>query len=85
MPMRVAIVSPEQEVWSGDADMVVARTVEGDIGILPGHVSMLAVLVGDQTVRVKVGSQEISAGVDGGFLSVTKEGVSILAESATIA
>ncbi|ABW10481.1 F0F1 ATP synthase subunit epsilon [Frankia sp. Mgl5] len=85
MPMRVAIVSPEQEVWSGDADMVVARTVDGDIGVLPGHIPMLAVLVRDQTVRVKVGGQEISAAVDGGFVSVTKEGVSILAESATIA
>jgi len=85
MPMRVAIVSPEKEVWSGEADMVVARTTEGEIGVLPGHIPMLGLLVEGQTVRVKVGSQEVAAQVDGGFVSVTKEGVSILAENATLA
>jgi len=40
--------------------------------------------VADQTVRVKVGGQEVAAKVDGGFVSVTREGVSILAESATL-
>jgi F-type H+-transporting ATPase subunit epsilon len=84
MPIRVAIVSPEQEVWSGDADMVVARTTEGDIGVLPGHVPLLGVLVPGGVVRVKTGGEEISASVDGGFISVTRHGVSILAETATL-
>jgi F-type H+-transporting ATPase subunit epsilon len=84
MPMRVAIVSPEQEVWSGEADMVVARTTDGDLGVLPGHVSLLGVLAPGGTVRVKTGGQELSAQVDGGFISVTKQGVSILAETATL-
>ncbi|MCK9896120.1 F0F1 ATP synthase subunit epsilon [Frankia sp. AgB32] len=84
MPIRVAIVSPEQEVWSGDADMVVARTTDGDLGVLPGHVPLLGVLVPGGTVRIKTGGREIAAEVDGGFISVTRQGVSILAETATL-
>jgi F-type H+-transporting ATPase subunit epsilon len=85
MPMRVAIVSPDREVWSGTADMVVARTTEGEIGVMPGHIPLLGVLVPDGSVRVKTGGTEIPVRVDGGFLSVTKEGVSVLAEAAALA
>jgi F-type H+-transporting ATPase subunit epsilon len=85
MPMRVRIVSPDSEVWSGQADMVIARTTEGEIGVLPGHIPLLGVLVQGGKVRVKTGGTEIAASVDGGFLSVTKEGVSILAEVADLA
>jgi F-type H+-transporting ATPase subunit epsilon len=84
MPMRVAIVSPEREVWSGEADMVVARTIEGEIGVLPRHVPMLGVLVPEGQVRIKAGGREINATVDGGFISVTKDGVSVLAEQASL-
>ena len=84
MPMRVAIVSPEKEVWTGEGDMVVARTTEGEIGVLPGHVPLLGILVDGGQVRVKTGDTEITAAVDGGFLSVTSEGVSILAERADL-
>jgi F-type H+-transporting ATPase subunit epsilon len=84
MPMRVAIVSPDSEVWTGQADMVVARTTEGEIGVMPGHIPLLGVLVPNGSVRVKTGGTEIAATVDGGFLSVTKEGVSILAERAEL-
>jgi F-type H+-transporting ATPase subunit epsilon len=82
--MRVAIVSPEREVWSGEADMVVARTTEGEIGVLPGHISLLGILAEEGTVRVKIDGRIISLNVNGGFLSVTKQGVSILAEEATL-
>jgi F-type H+-transporting ATPase subunit epsilon len=85
MPMRVAIVSPEKEIWTGEGDMVVARTTEGEIGVLPGHVPLLGVLVDGGQVRVKTGGTQITANVDGGFLSVTSEGVSILAERADLA
>jgi F-type H+-transporting ATPase subunit epsilon len=84
MPMRVAIVSPDSEVWDGAADMVVARTTEGEIGVMPGHIPLLGVLVPNGSVRVKTGGTEVTVSVDGGFLSVTKEGVSILAEAAHI-
>ena len=44
--LNVSVVSADQEVWSGEASMVVARTVEGEIGILPGHEPLLAILAG---------------------------------------
>jgi F-type H+-transporting ATPase subunit epsilon len=82
--MRVAIVSPEALVWTGEADRLVARTLDGEIGILPRHAPMLGVLVSDGEVRLKTGGGNVVAKVDGGFLSVTAEGVSILAEQAEI-
>jgi F-type H+-transporting ATPase subunit epsilon len=85
MAMRVAVVSPEQEVWSGEADMVSARTLDGEIGVLEGHVPLLGVLADDGEVRIKTGGSEVTAKVSGGFLSVTKEGVSVLAERARMA
>jgi F-type H+-transporting ATPase subunit epsilon len=84
VPMSVAIVSPESAVWSGEADMVVARTLDGEIGVLPGHVPLLGVLAEDQVVRIHTGSGEVEAHVNGGFLSVTATGVSILAETAEL-
>ncbi|MGF7235633.1 MAG: F0F1 ATP synthase subunit epsilon [Frankia sp.] len=84
MPMRVAIVSPEAEIWTGEADRLVARTLEGEIGVLPRHAPMLGVLVNDGEVRLRTGGGDVIAKVDGGFISVTAEGVSILAEQAEI-
>jgi F-type H+-transporting ATPase subunit epsilon len=85
MAMRVAVVSPEQEVWSGEAEMVSARTLDGEIGVLEGHVPLLGVLAEDGEVRIKTGGSDVTAKVSGGFLSVTKDGVSVLAERAHLA
>jgi len=82
--MRVAVVSPEQEVWSGEAELVVARTLDGELGVLPGHIPLLGVLAEEGEVRIKTGEQTVTAQVNGGFVSVTNDGVSILAESAEI-
>jgi F-type H+-transporting ATPase subunit epsilon len=83
--LQVELVSVEREVWSGEADMVVARTTVGEIGILPGHTPLLGQLAEGFDVRiVRSGDEEIVVGVTGGFLSVTKEGVTILAEAATL-
>jgi F-type H+-transporting ATPase subunit epsilon len=82
--MRVAVVSPEHEVWSGEAELVVARTLDGEIGVLPGHIPLLGVLAEQGQVRIKTGENTVTAEVQGGFVSVTKDGVSILAESAQI-
>jgi F-type H+-transporting ATPase subunit epsilon len=85
--MRVGLVSPEREIWSGEADAVFARTLDGELGVLPGHIPLLGVLTDGGVVRIKPsdGSAEVVAAVDGGFLSVSKEGVSILAETAELA
>ena len=80
--LRVELVSVENKVWSGEADMVVARTTEGELGVLPGHAPLLGQLADPGEVRVKTGTEELAFTVAGGFLSVTAEGVSILAESA---
>jgi F-type H+-transporting ATPase subunit epsilon len=79
--MEVELVAPDRIVWSGEAEMVSARTTEGDIGILPNHEPMLGVLV-EHPVKIKrTGEDELVAAVLGGFLSVTRDRVSILAES----
>jgi len=85
--MRVGLVSPERELWSGEAEMVLARTTEGELGILAGHIPLLGVLAEGGIVRIRPGGgqPEITAAVHGGFLSVSKDGVSILAESAELA
>ncbi|MCX5043542.1 F0F1 ATP synthase subunit epsilon [Aldersonia sp. NBC_00410] len=84
--MKVDLVAVERKIWSGEATFVFARTVEGEIGILPHHIPLMAELVADASVRIDTtdGEQLIYA-VDGGFLSVTKEGVTILAEDAQAA
>jgi F-type H+-transporting ATPase subunit epsilon len=83
--MQVALVSPEREVWSGEAELVIARTVEGDIGILPRHIPLLGVLA-EAPVRIKrEGEDDLVAAVHGGFLSVGRESVQVLAEVVELA
>ena len=86
MALHVELVSVEREVWSGEATMVSARTTEGEIGILAGHAPLLGQLAEGFEVRITPESgAEIAVTVSGGFLSVTNEGVTILAETATMA
>ena len=80
-PLHVDLVAVEEKVWSGEADMVVARTTEGEIGILPGHAPLLGQLAEPSQVRIKVpGGNELTYDVAGGFLSVSETGVTVLAE-----
>lgn len=81
--LQVELVAVEQKVWTGTAEMVVARTTEGELGVLPGHAPLLGQLAEPGEVRVKrAGGEELSWEVAGGFLSVTSDGVTVLAESA---
>jgi F-type H+-transporting ATPase subunit epsilon len=79
--LQVELVAVEEKIWSGTADMVVARTTEGELGVLPGHAPLLGLLKEPSQVRIKSGGGEQAYDVSGGFLSVTGEGVTILAES----
>jgi F-type H+-transporting ATPase subunit epsilon len=82
--LHVELVAVEEMVWSGEAEMVVARTTEGELGVLPGHAPLLGQLAEPSQVRIKVGGgEQLTYDVAGGFLSVTGEGVTVLAESAT--
>jgi len=82
MTLNVELVSPAQRIWSGQAKMVSARTVEGDLGILPGHAPLFGVLVDGQVTIKSVDGTVTEFSVHGGFLSVSKDRVSILTESA---
>jgi F-type H+-transporting ATPase subunit epsilon len=79
--IHVDLVAVEESVWSGEADMVVARTTEGELGVLPGHAPLLGQLAEPSEVRIKRPDEELAYEVTGGFLSVTLDGVTILAES----
>ncbi len=78
--LTVEVVSPEKRVFSGEATMVSARTLEGDVGILPEHIPLLGVLV-PGVVTVK-GTDGTTSDFDmaGGFISVNNNRVSILGE-----
>ena len=79
--LHVELVAVEEKVWSGDADMVVARTTEGELGILAGHAPLLGQLAEPGQVRIKRAEGDLAYDVAGGFLSVDSSGVTILAES----
>lgn len=81
-PLNVELVAVEEKIWSGQATMLTARTTEGELGVLPGHAPLLGQLADPGTVRVKtVEGPEMVWRVNGGFLSVTGDGATVLAES----
>jgi F-type H+-transporting ATPase subunit epsilon len=81
--LQVELVAVERRLWSGEARMVIARTTEGELGVLPGHAPLLGQLAegGVVTIRIESG-EDVVVAAHGGFLSVTERGVSILAENA---
>lgn len=80
--LQVEVVSADRLVWSGEATMVIARTTEGDVGVLPGHAPILSLLI-DGVVDVQtVEGETWVAAVSAGFLSVANNRVSVLAEYA---
>ena len=79
--LQVELVSPEKKVWSGEAVSVSARTLEGDLGILTDHAPLLGVLVDGKVVIKGTDGSTNEFNVSGGFLSVSNNRVSILAES----
>jgi F-type H+-transporting ATPase subunit epsilon len=91
VPVEVHVVTPEREVWSGTAEMLIARGVDGELGILGGHAPMMVQLaIGPLRIQPEGdASQEVRAVVDGGFMHVTSEGgetrVDVLANGAALA
>lgn len=81
--LQVELVAADRVVWSGQADEVVARTVEGDLGVLVGHAPLLSVLV-PGVVKIKSGTETVVAVVEDGFLSVADDRVSILSEDTSL-
>ena len=83
--LQVELVAVERTIWSGEATMVIARTTEGELGVLPGHTPLLGQLAegGVVTIRTAQG-EDVVVAAHGGFVSVSERGVSILAEVAEI-
>ncbi|HEY2273192.1 MAG TPA: F0F1 ATP synthase subunit epsilon [Jatrophihabitantaceae bacterium] len=84
--MQVELVSVERPIWSGEASAVFARTVDGELGVLPHHAPLLGALEPGRIVRIeREGEEDLRVAVHGGFLSVRPDGVSVLAEMAETA
>jgi F-type H+-transporting ATPase subunit epsilon len=93
--LHVELVVPDREIWSGSARMVVAKTLDGDMGVLPSHPPVLGVLAEGSVVRIldpetageggePPAGGELIAAVSSGFLSVANDRVSILARNAAL-
>jgi F-type H+-transporting ATPase subunit epsilon len=82
--LKVSVVAADHEVWSGEARMVVARTVEGEIGILAGHEPLLAVLATGEVRVTGIDGERLTANADDGFLSVENDTVTIVARNAEL-
>ena len=98
MTLQVELVVPEGEVWSGPAERVIAKTLDGDIGVLTNHTPVLGILAEGSVVRILPKESpdgeggdggdgdggEVTAAVGGGFFSVADNRVSILAHQAQL-
>jgi len=82
--MHAALVMPDRELWSGEATTVIAKTTEGDIGVLTGHSPMFGILAEASVVQILTEDSVLRAAVSGGFLSVADNRVSVLAAQAQL-
>jgi F-type H+-transporting ATPase subunit epsilon len=85
VPLQIQVVTPEREVAvCDDATLVVARGVEGEVGIMPGHTPMLIALSVGALAYVREDGRRLVIAVDGGFLQVSRDKVIVLAEFAVL-
>jgi F-type H+-transporting ATPase subunit epsilon len=80
--LKVAVISPEAQLFEGEADSVVAPAFDGEVGILANHAPMMA-LLGRGVLRVGGGANPTRFNVEGGFLQVADNEVRVVAEKAT--
>jgi F-type H+-transporting ATPase subunit epsilon len=83
--LRVELVAADKAVWSGEAKLVVAKTVEGEIGLMPGHEPMLAILAEGEVRVTKPEGEVLVVSADDGFLSVEHDVVTVVARNASLA
>ncbi|WP_169581522.1 MULTISPECIES: F0F1 ATP synthase subunit epsilon [Microbacterium] len=84
MPLKVSLVSADAEVWSGEASLVVAKTVEGEIGFMSGHEPVLAILAEGQVRITQTSGSKIVANAQDGFLSMAGDDLTIVAGNAAL-
>ncbi len=82
--LEVEVLTAKGIVWEGEAVTMIARTVEGDIGILPGHAPVLAVLVDCAVEIVTAKGQRVYVAIDGGYISVADNHVAVLCQYGTL-
>jgi F-type H+-transporting ATPase subunit epsilon len=83
--LSIAVVSAERALWSGEARSVVAKTPEGDIGILANHEPVLALLVDSSALKIEqADGSTLMVAVHGGFFSVAGNEVNVIAETAEL-
>ena len=84
--MQVALVSPELILWEGEASAVIARSEGGDIAFLNNHAPFVGVLgMGEVRIRPAAGGADVVANVDGGFVEVKNNKVTVLTDVAELA
>lgn len=83
-PLQVEVVAADRQVWAGDVVNIIARTTEGDIGILPGHEPLMAALVPCVVQIVTADGRSETLAIDGGFISVANDHVWILSQDAVM-
>ncbi|WP_457101421.1 F0F1 ATP synthase subunit epsilon [Microbacterium sp. P5_E9] len=84
MPLKVNLVSAESEIWSGEATLVVAKTIIGEIGFMAGHEPVLAILAEGQVRITQADGTKIIANAQDGFVSMSDDEVSIVAGNAAL-
>jgi F-type H+-transporting ATPase subunit epsilon len=82
--MHVSLVSADRQLWSGEATVVNTRTLAGEIGIMAGHSPILSVLEPGKVDVRTVDDGHWVAAIDGGFISVANNQVSILCDRAEL-
>ena len=85
MALKVSLVSADRAVWSGDASLVIAKTVEGEIGFMSGHEPVLAILAEGQVRITETSGNKVIATAQDGFLSMEGDVLTIVAGHATLA
>ena len=90
MALYVELVAPDREIWSGEARILVAKTLDGDIGVMTGHAPVIGLLAAGSVVEI-IGTgggdgsgDKVTAAVSGGFLSVADNRASVLAQQAQL-
>jgi F-type H+-transporting ATPase subunit epsilon len=83
--LHIDLVAADRAVWSGDAKMVIAKTVEGEIGLLPGHEPVLAILSSGEVRITLPNGEKITATANDGFVSMEHDVVTIFARDAQLA
>ena len=90
MALYVELVAPDREIWSGEARVLVAKTLDGDIGVMTGHAPVIGLLAAGSVVEIigtgagEGSGDRVTAAVTGGFLSVADNRASVLAQQAQL-